>query len=778
MKSLKLFIRHFQKQKTTGFLSIASLALGITVALLTGLWCLNESRFDTFHPHAEETYRITRKGFINGESVTLGAVCNPAGPEVTEKLAEISEVTRIYPMDGFLKIGELTEGVENVYAADPNYHHLLHFPLTQGRIEDFENKTNGIIINEEWANRYFPGQNPIGEIIDFRGEKEIVGVMKNMPVNTAFNIEALIRIDAVSYLKKGSWGGNDSFMTFIKINRHADIKKLEAAITAHALEMFEPYKTVDIKFHLQALADMHLGHKYRFDYVKHQSKTLVVSFGIMALVVLLIGCINFTNLFISNSFLRARSIGVKKTNGATKRQLITDFISETFIYSLIGTLLAVLLAELFLPVFAQIIGYSLSIDFTSVSTYLVLFALIAFSTIVAGSFPAIYMTHFNPIQTLKDQFKGNKVSIVQKSLIIFQFAASIALLIGTITIRKQIEHMQTADLGFNKENVVYFEMNKGFRDNYERVARELKAHPDVIEVTAKGSSPLNWNQGSSVKRVDNPINECLMEVCFVKPNYFEMMEMPIVQGVSSFGGHDSLKYCLINEEAAKILGADDILGQRISTTFRGDYIVKGIVRNAYTKSLYQKIDPQIYQVLPDKQHGIIMVKTRNNPKEVIALVQTMWNETPVNFPFTYHFLDNSYKELYQSEEVASKIANWLMLIAFIISIAGLFGIVRYSINRRTKEIGVRKVNGASLSEIITLLNSTYVKWVGLSFLIACPLAWYMMRKWLSGFVVKTEMSWWVFLVTGLIALLITVFTVTVQAYRAASQNPVKALRYE
>ncbi|MCU4156525.1 ABC transporter permease [Carboxylicivirga sp. A043] len=778
MQSLKLFIRHFQKQKTTGFLSIASLALGITVALITGLWCLNESSFDSFHPQAENTYRITRKGFINGESVSLGAVCNPAGPEIKEKLPEVTEVTRIYPLDGFLKVGNRTDGVENVYAADANYHQLLSFPLVQGRIEDFENKPNAIIINEDWAQRYFPHQNPIGEIVDFKGDKEVVGVMKNMPINTSFNIEAFIRIDAVTYLKNAKWGGNDSFITFVKLVEDANVTRLESIITAHALEKFEPYKAIEIKFQLQPLTDIHLGHKYRFDYTKHQSKSLVISFGIMALIILLIGCINFTNLFISNSFLRAKSIGVKKANGATKAQLVFDFISETFIYSLTATIFAVLLAELFTPLFGQIIGYELNIDFTAPITYLVLLALISFSTVMAGIFPAVYMTHFNPVQTLKDQFKGNKVSVVQKSLIIFQFAASIALLIGTITIKKQVDHLQSMNLGFSKENVIYFEMNKSFRDNYDRYAKEIKAFPDVTNVTAKGCSPLDWNQGSSVKRIDNLDNECLMEVCYIKPNYFDMMEMPLVQGANPFGVNDSLNYCVVNEAAAKILGEQSIIGQQVSTTFRGDYIVKGVVKNAYTKSLHQKVDPQVYLSIPDKKYGLVMVKVRHNPKAVITQLQTMWDETTPSYPFTYHFLDSAYEDLYRSEEVASQIANWLMLIAFVISIAGLFGIVRYSINRRTKEIGVRKVNGATLSEIIALLNSTYVKWVGLSFVIACPFAWYLMNKWLSDFAVKTEMSWWIFIVTGLIAMTITVITVSIQAYKAASQNPVKALRYE
>ncbi|MCT4645017.1 MAG: ABC transporter permease [Carboxylicivirga sp.] len=778
MKSLKLFIRHFQRNKITGLLSILSLALGIAVALLTGLWCLNESRFDNFHHHSEDTYRITRKGFINGESVTLGAVCNPVGPELKEKLPEIEKMTRIFPLDGYLKVDGKTQGVENVYAADINYHEILNFPLKYGSLSDFENKPNAIIITEEWANCYFPGRNPIGEIVNFRGEKEVVAVMENMPINSSFNIEAFIRLDHVKYLSTAGWGGNDSFITFLVLNKNANLHKLEGIITEHAHAKFPPYKKVDLEFHLQALSDIHLGHKYRFDYIKNQNKTLVVSFGIMALVVLLLGCINFTNLFISNSFLRAKSIGVKKTNGANKRHLVKDFISETFIYSVIATIIAVLLTELFLPRFSEVVGYRLRIDFTSIDFYFVLVTLVVISTILAGSFPAIYMTHFNPIQTLKDQFKGNKVSFLQKGLLIFQFAASIMLLIGSITIKKQITHLQNMDLGFNKENVVYFEMNNDIRDNYDRYVKDLKANPDVIDVTAKGCSPLAWNQGSSVKRVHNPQGECLMEMCYIKPNYFDMMEMPLIEGENPFGKNDSLNYCVINESAAKILGFEGIIDQRITTTFRGDFIVKGIVKDAHTKSLHQKIDPQVFQLLPDEQDGLLMVRTINNPQKVISQLRSIWNKSASAYPFNYHFLDENYDALYKSEQTAGRIANWIMVIAFVITISGLFGIVRYSISRRTKEIGVRKVNGATIVEIITLLNSTYLKWVLISFTLASPVAWYIMDKWLSEFAIKTDISWWIFALSGLIALCISLLTVSWQSWATASRNPVEALRYE
>lgn len=267
-------------------------------------------------------------------------------------------------------------------------------------------------------------------------------------------------------------------------------------ITEYVYEKFEPYKKLDVQFHLQPLLDIHLGDNFRFDLAITRNKNLVLAFALMALIVLLIGSINFTNLFISNSFLRAKSIGVKKTNGAHKSNLIQEFFTETFLYVCISTAISFLLVELALPFFNQIVGYDLKVDFTSSALMLFLAVLIPATTLLAGAFPAFYMTHFNPVKTLKDQFTGNKVSLLQKSLLIIQFSASIVLLISVITIKKQVSHIQNMDLGFNKENIIHLEMNAHIRKNYDRIAQELKACPEINEVTAKSATPWNGTRGN------------------------------------------------------------------------------------------------------------------------------------------------------------------------------------------------------------------------------------------------------------------------------------------
>lgn len=277
---------------------------------------------------------------------------------------------------------------------------------------------------------------------------------------------------------------------------------------------------------------------------------------------------------------------------------------------------------------------------------------------------------------------------------------------------------------------------------------------------------------------NHPADECIMEICAVKANYFNMMNMPLVQGNNPFDISDSLNYCLLNERAAELLGSDNLINQPIKILMGNTYVVKGIVKNAYTKSLHQQIDPQVYTHLPSNRSGVILIKSSDHPQKAIEAINAIWQREVPEIPFEYSFLDDDYAKLYHEEEIAGQIATWLMIIAFLITMAGLFGMARYAIKRRTKEIGLRKVNGATITEIILLLNRSFAMWVFLSFLMACPAAWYLMNRWLSEFAVRTEISWWIFITTGFTALLVTLLTVSYQTYVAANQNPVKCLRYE
>ncbi|TAJ09041.1 ABC transporter permease [Marinilabiliaceae bacterium JC017] len=779
MKFFKIFIRNFLKQKTTGILSIGGLSLGIAVTLLIGLWCLNEMNFDKFHHQPENIYRITRKGFINNETIQLGAVFAPLGKEIKKQFPEIEDMVRLFPIGGIVEINQRMVFEDGAYAVDSTFFNFFNYPMKYGSITNFISNPNAIIIDEQWANKYFPGENPVGQILSFQGDHEIAAVMYSTPINSHLKFHALLLMEGVSWINNNSeWGQNDAYRTYVRVNKNADLAALEKKITVCAVAHFDPYKTIEIHHILQPLLDIHFSNGFRFDDAITSDKKMVFTFFLMAVIILFIGCVNFVNLFISTSFLRAKSVGIKKTNGANKTSLIIEFYLETIFYVLTAIFAGILLAELFLPVFNSFIGYNLTINFKSPELYLFLGSLFLVTVLLAGTFPAFYMTRFDPVKTLKDQFKGQKVSVLQKGLIILQFAASIMLLIGVITIEKQISFLQNTNLGFNKENTLYIRTKGNIMDNYPRIRQELLASPGILEITAKNSTPIEWQQGNAVHIEGKKENQFLMEICRMKPNYFDMMEIPIINGQNPFYANDSLNYCLVNEQAAKLLNLKNPIGTKIAL-WDAAYTIKGVVKNTYTKSLHHGIDPQVYRNLPTLWSSCVMlIKTTPNPREAINAIKEMWTREVPNQPFEYDFLDDDYGNLYKAEKKAGEIVSWAMCIAFLITIAGLFGMARYATERRTKEIGVRKVNGAKVWEIIQLLNMNFIQWVAIAFIIASPLAWLVMTQWLSNFTIHTAISWWIFLLAGLFTLTITLLTVSYQTWKAATQNPVKSLKYE
>jgi len=781
MNTINLFIRYFFKQKTTGFLCIGSLSLGITVALLTGIWCVNEFSFDDFHPHAEQTYRLTRKGFINNESVSIGTTENPIGPEIKAIMPELKEMARLYRLGNILEVDGIKESVNNVWAVDSTFYKVFDYPIKQGSIKPFLGKPNAIIINETWANKYFPGQNPIGQLVSFHGEREVVAVMHDTPTNTHLDINALVRIDGVSWLSKHGWGGNDGYATFVVLNEGSDINSLNKKITNHAYEAMPPYKSIGIKYCLQPLLDIHLGGKLKVDYAKSRDRNLVIAFILLAITVLFVACINFSNLFISNAFLRSKAVGIRKANGAKKGDLIIEFFTETLMYVCLATSIGIVLGELALPVFNQLIGNQLVINYTSPDLWIILLALIVGTTLLAGALPAFYLTQFNPVKTIKDQFSGKKIALVQKVLLVVQIAASVLILISTITIKKQVSHLQNMELGFNKENIIYMGMNYHMRSNFERISQELKSCPDILKVTAKTSLPIDFQNGNLISLTSQPDDEYFTELCYVKANYFDVLQMPIINGENTFHQqNDSTKHCLINERAAELLGGGDLINKQLRNKLGNgqSLIIKGIIKDAYTQSLREQVKPQVYLPIPKGWNYKMMIKTTGHPKAAIEKVKEIWTREVPDVPFEYRFLDERYGELYEEEEVAGYMAFWLMLISFLITVAGMYGMARYAIKRKTKEIGIRKVNGASLAGLVTRLNMSFIKLVAVAFIIAAPVAWFMMNQWLEQFAIRTNISWWIFLVTGLTTLFVMLFTVSYQTLAAANQNPVKCLRYE
>jgi putative ABC transport system permease protein len=779
MTALKVFEKNFLKNKTTNLLSIWGLSLGIAVSVLLGWWALNEMRADLFHSDHLKIYRICREGYINNESIRVGSINSPLAKQLRDQFPQIEDQVRIALM-GKERFGfdEKINYEDAVMLAEPGFFSFFSFPLKQGDIKTCLDEPDEMVITEQLAAKYFGEDDPVGQIVEFMGRDwRISAVMYDVPANSHLQFEALCAMAGLPDYDNAPWGW-DLFNVYVKLAPETDILALSKQITEVAREAFPPYKDIDIHHFMQPLADIHFDTRdFRFDNAKKSDKRFVLIFSLMALAILTIACINFTNLFISTAFLRARSIGLKKANGAGKGSLIREFYMETTLFVLISMVAGIILAKLALPLFNKLADTRLILDFNepALLAYLVGIALI--TILMAGSFPAFFLTRFRPAASLKGELKEKNISFFQKALVVLQFAASIILLLSVFTIRRQVNYVQTTDLGFNKSNIICLSATGPFSESYDMIKQELERYPEIIEVTAKNSLPSEWRHGSgiSASEEDDPF---IVEICDIKENYLDMMDISIVAGIPFEDYNDSLNYVWINEQTARLLGFENPVDQVVSHEGT-EYTIKGVISDIKSKSLHNQIDPQVYIKLPElRADHVVMIKISDDQKAAIARVQEKWEELNPNYPFDYRFLDQAYDEMYKNEERAGSIVTWGMLIAMFITIIGLFAMAAYATERRTKEIGIRRVNGAELTDILVLLNKNFLQWVIVACVVALPLGWYIMKGWLDSFAYRTNVSWWILVASAIAALFISVLTVSWQSYIAVRKNPVESLRYE
>ena len=778
--NFKETIRWASKKKATTILIISGMAIGITIALLIGLWGLNEFSFDKFHANADRIYRICRQGYINNESVTLGCDFGPVGTTAKEQFPQIEEICRVMPMGRTaVKILDKNAYEDHIATVDPNFFQFFSFQLENGNPESCLDSPDKIIINREIANKYFPNENPVGQTIGIYGKQlHVSAVMKNMPENSHIKYNIIVPLSSTE-LKNSSWGNNDGFITYLLLKKGTDTKALAKQISAMTYNHFPTYEKFKISHFLQPLTEIHFSPGFRFDNVITSDRRIVFIFISLAILILLIASFNFINMFISTSFLRAKSIGIKKINGSSRASLFLSSYTETGLYILISTLIALFLAVLLLPAFNQLSGTHLTFSLTNYRFYLYAGILLLSTIFISGTFPVVYILRFNPEAIIRNRFKGSGVTLLQRTLVISQFVASIILISSAGIIKKQINYVENMDLGFNKDQIIYIYPNN-MAQSYDAIRSDLLKNPNVVDVTAKNCLPNEWNNGSDVTLAGNASEAKIMEICSMKDNYADMMQIPIIAGRNPFlSGQKNNTECLINEQAAITLGLTDPVGTQIK---RGDdrlYTIAGVLKNANTKSLHLKVDPQVYLNLNQMNgYNPILVKTNGQPESVIKSLSKLWNQYNPDIPFEYHFLDEAYDQLYKTEKTASKIISIGMIVALFLAFMGLYAISHYATERRIKEIGIRKVNGARISEVLIMLNRDFIVWILISLVVATPLTWFILKKWLENFAYKTSLSWWIFALAGGLALGISMITVSWQSWRAATRNPVESLRYE
>jgi ABC-type antimicrobial peptide transport system permease subunit len=776
----KIAIRNIRRYYLYSILNISGMAIGMATAILILLWVQDEWSYDRHFENADELFRvIENQNLTTGGNSLIVPVPGALAPALKEEYPEIIRAVRLCPNPLTLqKKGEFIE--ETVISTDKDFLKMFGIRFIRGDINTALDDPHSIVITEETAKKYFGNEEALGKTVLSRGfNVTVTGVVKSMPENSHIQFNILIPVEWLSLLGAHTDGWNERFNTYIELKKGTESKIVEAKI--HDF-IKRHNKESNSEIFLQNIKKVHLYSlgKYFADSYGTGDITYVRILSMIAVFILIIACINFLNLSTAQSSRRAREIGVRKVAGANKRKIVFQFLGESLLIVLVAHVIAMILVELLLPGFNKLIGKQLSVNYQSAGLYIGLISVILFCGLLAGSYPAFYLSSLKPLDVIKGVINKNPGNTgFRRSLVIFQFSLSILLIICTLIVKMQLKYIQNKNLGFSKDNIGYFMFPTRPSDpKLESLKKELINNPDILCVTRAwnpfyNEGTMNGFSWAGKKEGDDVYFHMIgADVDYAKTYKLELKEGRFFS--SEFSTDNTA--IVINEEAAKILGFRNPIGEIITTSRGSKLNIIGVVKDFHIQSLHYKIGPLIMQIGSSNNFYIKM-----KPDKIISTVdfiKTTFKSFDPGLPIDFHFLDDDYDNLYRTERRMGKIFSYFSLLAIIISCLGLIGLSSFMTERRTKEIGIRKINGAKSNEIFSLLSREYIICVCISIIIACPIAWYAMNKWLQNFAYRIDITWVVFALAGIFALLIALLTVSWQSYRAASKNPVEALRYE
>jgi len=795
---LKVAVRNIIRHKGYSLINVAGLAVGMTCCILILLWVQDELSYDRYNQNADRIYRLCIDANL-GSQLRAPVSMAPAAPAMINEFPEVVNAARIVrPGGASVKYEDRTFQEENVGYADNSLFDIFTLPLLSGDPKTALTTPYSVVISEEMAKKYFGDQPPLGKVLRFDDESDftVTGVMKDIPPNSHFHYNMLRSFETL-YRENPElmerWV-TARFYTYLLLDKNSDPAELEqkfpAFVNRHMGEALSAMGGT-LKLFLQPLTKIHLYSDFERDPFAIGDITYVYLFSAIALFVLLVACFNFVNLSTARSATRAREVGMRKTLGAGRGKLIAQFLGESLIYSFASVTLACILLEAALPLFDSLAQRQLSLNYFQKPWLIPGLAGLALAVgLLAGCYPAFFLSSFKPIKVLKGTWStSSSGSGFRRTLVVAQFIISIALIIGTVTIYNQIHFMKNKKLGFDKEHVLVIpDLNQATRESYLSIRDELLNIPGVKAVGASSIVPgkgiaksLFFPEGFS----DNQPQT--MSFLTVDANYVPTMGMEMGEGrnFSADLATDSNESVIINQATARKFGWTSPIGK----TFRlfslpgsdeegATLTVIGVVKDFHMASLRQKIEPQIIFYEIGSVNNIAIRIAPENITHTMDLLKTEWEKISPERPFDFFFLDESFDSQYRAEERFGTIALYFGLLAILIGCLGLFGMSSYTIEQRTKEIGVRKVLGATASGIVLLLSTEFTRWVLVANVIAWPVAYLLADRWLQSFAYRIGLSWTTFVLAGCVSLLIALITVSFQAIRAALANPVETLRYE
>jgi putative ABC transport system permease protein len=789
---IKIACRSLWRHKGFSIINIIGLAIGMTACFLIYINIKFELSYDSFNEKSDQIYRVSTDIIHPNSTIYNGTSFLQMGPSLQRDYPEVKANTRLASGRFLVQYGEKKFQEDNLIYADPSLFTVFTLPVVKGDVKKGFEAPFTVVMTQTMARKYFGNANPIGKslLFDSKYPALVTAVVKDVPLNSHFTFDM-----AVSYATReklyphsaDNWAtfGSD---TYVVLPKGYDYHRLERRLPDFASKHYTQADRTDgvnYGFSMEPLKDIYMDPK-RGGPVSGDLHNIRI-FSLIALFILLIACINFVNLTTARATERAKEVGIRKVIGAATVQLIIQFLSESVIISLIAFLLSVLFSYSLLPLFNQLSGKVISTSIFSHSYLFQFFMLSCGIGIIAGLYPALVLSGFKPITTLKGNFsKSKKGILLRRGLVIAQFTISIVLIIGTIVVYYQLNFMRSQSLGFQKNQMlaIDFYADTAVQHRLELVKSELKKIPNVVSATASRSLPGfgNGNFDSEMENKSGVMQQILIDAYYVDYDFIPQFEMKLAAGriFSKDFGTDISQSIVINETAAKRLGYDNpaqAVGRRFSQWGRTRKII-GVLKDFHFESLRETVKPLSISMKPEFNRMLTLKIESKNIPATIAATQNKWKTLVPERPFNYAFVDETFNEQYAAQENFGNLFMYFAVLAVCISCMGLFGLASYSTIQRTREIGIRKVFGASVTGILNMLSVEFLQLVIISSLIAFPLAWFTMNKWLQDFAYRIAIDWWVFALSGVIALVIAFATVSFQAVKAALANPVDSLRSE
>ncbi len=784
----KIAFRNIKRYSAHSILNISGMAIGMACAFLLLLWVWNEVSYDRFHRNVDNLYRVTSTVNYGGRTHHHATTPFPLAAALKEEYPEIIRSTRYHNMQVFFRKGDDKINGQCAFI-DKDFFEMFDIGFIHGEKSTALTRPYEILITEDLAYKYFGAEDPLGKSIT-KWPNEIftvTGVIKDVPRNSHFYFDCIVsnELYSTNYGKVNAdslWGWQDVFnYTFIEL-----LEGTESKFTEEKIKNIIQRKRsgANAEIFLQNIRDIHLNsRKYEGDIATGNIEYVKLA-SLLAILILIVACINFMNLLTAQSSGRAKEIGVRKLAGANRQKIMVQFLGESLLIVFVAHIIAMILVELLLPGFNHLMHAKLEVNYLSTGLYVGLFIVVLFCGLLAGSYPALYLSSLKPLATIRGMIDDNPGKArFRKTLVISQFALSFLFIICTIIVRNQLDYISNIDLGQNINYIGYFDIPEGMRR--ETLKNELRNNPGILNATIANTltqSIINHQLNIALKQGEDTVflNGLSADKDYSSTFQLEIKEGQFLSDDEFIGNESGVINVVINEKAKAILGIKDIIGEELISVSGRKLKIIGVVKDFHYRTLRSSIEPLIiFPLQSEAQGGKCYIRMK--PDHISSTVNTVGNILrTLNPAYTLDlkFLKDDFDNLYFVERIAAIVLGYMTFLAIIISCLGLIGLSTFMTERRTKEIGIRKANGAKSGEIFSLLSKEYIKLAMISFVIASPVAWYATNIWLRGYAYRTNIGWWVFALALVIVMLITLLTVGFQSYRAANKNPVEALRYE